>query len=132
MAETVINKVVQQMEILNLAGSADMDSGAGALVELIANGDMVVICVSDGEIRINDAVNFLLQLGDAEFRFFVREADYEAVAHIIVSATGKIISGHTKFTKILSCMGHKPVVEGLVDRITDLLRLGTKKGRTGN
>ena len=60
------------MKVFNLAGSADMNPGAGAFVEMLADGDMVVIRISDGQIRINDTVNLLLQLRNAEFRFFVR------------------------------------------------------------
>ena len=45
--EPVIDKVVHQLEILDLAGTAHMDPGAGAFLQLAADADMVLVpCVN--------------------------------------------------------------------------------------
>ena len=123
MPEPVVDKVVQQMEILDLTGPGHMDPRTGASVEIAADGHVVVVHIGNGQIRPDHVVDLLFQLRNVEIGRRILETDGKTVAHIIMIAPGKLIYRHAEFAQILSRMGHQPIGEGSVHCIPNLLRL---------
>ena len=57
LAAAVVNKAVQQVEIMNLPCAADMGSRTGAGVEMVADEHMMLVLISNGKILLNQLMN---------------------------------------------------------------------------
>ena len=82
--QPIVNKMVHQPEILDLAGASHVNTGAVAFVQFTADGNVIFVHIGDGQIPGNHTVNFFFQLQQIDLRTAV-EIHTETMAHIIVT-----------------------------------------------
>jgi hypothetical protein len=108
-----------------------MDTGAGAIVDISADGYMVFVHIADGKVLRDHPVHPSLQLSKIHIGAGILKIHTKPVAHIIVTAQGGKLRTKAKFAQILSGVCHEPVGEGCVGLLPDFLRLRTENIGTG-
>lgn len=107
--EVVVNKVMQQLEIDDSACAAHMSAWSGAVMQLVTDGNMVLVMVSDGQILRNQVTNVLFKIIKVDVRLVSVKNEGEAAAYITVHASAVVSGSEEMLAEVFSGMGHKPV-----------------------
>ena len=65
--KAVVNKVMQKMEIPNLAGMRYVNTGAGAEVGVTTDGNVIVINICDRKVLLNHCIDLCFKFLNAKF-----------------------------------------------------------------
>ena len=121
--------MMKQVEILDLPGTCYVYTRSGTVVCLSSDRNVVSIKICDGQILGDHSVDLVLKLNYVEIRLLFGKGYDKAVLYVIVSASRKLLLGHTELAKILSGVRHKSVRQRIVYGILDFGRLGAEYRR---